>query len=121
MRPWLNRIAVLTIFGAIVWLFGPRAYEVLSKNWNGPVASVNLDHVALRGAPNWLRKNPALVRSVLSELSPVLQGHVRQDDELGLMKIVEALQRLSWVASAGLKPAHPDRLRLALELRRPVL
>ncbi len=121
MRPWLIRITVLAISGAVLWLFGPRAYEVLSKQFAGPVVSVNLDHVALRGSPDWLRKNPALVTSVLSELSPVLQGHVRQDDELGLLKIVEALQDLSWVASAGLKPAHPDRLRLALELRRPVL
>lgn len=121
MGTWVIRIAVLATLAVVLWFFGPRAYQALASSIGGPGPSVDLDKVALRDAPRWLRNNPALVRSVLSELSPVLRGEVRQDDAAGLAQVVAALQRLSWIESAAVRPAHPDRLQLALELRRPVL
>lgn len=121
MRPWVIRITVLSTFSVVLWLFGPQAYDVLSARVSGPSPLVDLDRVALSESPKWLRKNAALVRSVLSELSPVLRGQLRQDDETSLSRVVEQLRSLSWVSSAAIRPAHPDRLQLALELRRPVL
>jgi len=121
MTPWVIRTTVLTAFAVVLWFFGPRAYEAMSARVGGSTAWVDLDRVALRDGPAWLQGNPALVRSVLSELSPALRGELRQDDEAGLLRVAQDLQAASWVLAAKLRPAHPDRFQLALELRRPVL
>ena len=121
MAPWVIRITVLTAFVVVLWFFGPTAYQAMSARVGTSSTWVDLDRVALRDAPAWLRGNPPLIRSVLSELSPVLRGELRQDDEAGLARVAQDLQALSWVSAARLRPAHPDRFQLALELRRPVL
>ncbi|MEE2888431.1 MAG: hypothetical protein VX951_13455 [Planctomycetota bacterium] len=121
MAPWVIRIVVLATTTVVLWFFAPQAYQALAARIGEPGPMVDLDRVALRDAPSWLRTNPVLVRSALSELSPVLRGEFRQDDAAGLAQVVAALQELSWVESAALRPSHPDRLQLALELRRPGL
>jgi hypothetical protein len=124
MRTWFVRCAVLSVAAILLWLFGPRAWVVLSARLGGPstvAATIDLDSVGPGSAPVWLRDSPALFRAVLEEISPGLKRRVRVEDEADLTRVAGILAGMSWVADVRVRPSAEGGFRLRLELRRPVL
>jgi hypothetical protein len=116
------RIFVLGAFVATIWLCGPRAAAVLAARLHlggaaGPL--VDLDHVAFAGQPEWLDR--PLLLAVSASLSPLLQDQVALHDDVAARQLRDALAATPWVREVGVERLLPDRLRLRLELRRPVL
>lgn len=113
---------MLSAFVATLVVFGPRARHVLaarlsSANKNSP--PVALDRVGFLDLPAWLPKSALL--AVARDLQPQLCGSVPiLDDEAGRL-LQRRLETVSWVQKARLQRVFPDRLRLQLDLRRPVL
>ena len=123
MRIWIIRGVVLSTLAVVLWYFGPQAWIVLAARVGGTTttAYVDLDLVGPDRAPQWLRKNPALFRAVLEELSPHIDGKVRIDDEVALTRLAGILDGLSWVEDVRLRPASGGGFKLSMVLRRPVL
>jgi hypothetical protein len=116
------RIAVLSAFVVTLVLAGPRASQVLaarlrSASANSPL--VQLDHVSFQSFPSWLQR-PALLR-VARDLQPWLDGEVPILDEDAALRLQAGLASVPWVQKAQLQRVFPNRLRLQLDLRRPVL
>jgi hypothetical protein len=119
---WSLRVAVLSTFIVVVWLFGPRAANVLAARFQ--VAGrdsppVFIDRVGFVETPAWLQ-GPMLL-AVVRDLEPCLRGSVPILDEATATALQSELEVLPWVAAARLQRVFPDRLRLHLELREPVL
>jgi hypothetical protein len=116
------RTFVLGAFFLTVWLFGPRAAEVLAARFertaqNSPL--VALDHVGFASRPDWV--DQPLLLAMATEIGPWLQDEVPILDEVASRKLIAGLRTTPWVRDASLERVFPDRFRLRLELRRPVL
>lgn len=119
---WVVRIFVLSAFFLTVWLCGPRAAEVLAARFertaqNSPL--VALDRVGFAGRPEWV--DQPLLLAMAAEVGPWLQDEVPILDENSSRKLLDGLRTTPWVRDASLERVFPDRFRLHLELRRPVL
>ena len=124
---WALRVLVLLALAATLWLAGPKAYAVLAARVQGGTASgarVELDRVDLIEAPSWLR-GPVL-RAFLVDLEPRLteppwNGVVRLMDDAAARALRTRLQASPWILSATIERRFPDRFRVTLGLRRPLL
>lgn len=119
---WFVRVFVLSAFALTVWLFGPRAVDVLAARFqnvsrNSPL--VELDRVGFVARPEWM--DSPLLLAVSTALSPWLFDEVPILDDGVLLRLRDGLQSVPWVRSANVERVFPDRLRLQVELRRPVL
>ena len=119
---WLVRCFVLGAFAATVWLCGPRAAEVLAGRFaaaarNSPL--VRLDEVGFVSRPEWA--DEALLLAMSRDLGPWLQDEVPILDEVASRRLRDGLLTVPWVRDVGVERVFPDRFRLRLELRRPVL
>jgi hypothetical protein len=106
----------------VVWLFGPRAAAVLAARFHKAGQGsppVLLDRVGFVATPAWLQ-GPMLL-AVVRDLEPCLRGSLPILDDAAANELQAQLQSLPWVAGARLQRVFPDRLRLSLELREPVL
>ncbi|MBX3462546.1 MAG: hypothetical protein KF830_05215 [Planctomycetes bacterium] len=116
------RIFVLAAFAATVSLFGPRAASVLAARLHAgasPAAVVDLDQVGFTAQPEWMDR--ALLLAVAASLSPHLRHEIGLLDDVAARGLRDALLATPWVRGVALDRAFPDRLRLGIELRRPVL
>lgn len=119
---WPVRMVVLLTLAVTLWFAGPRAYEVLAARLdpapdNGPV--VDLDLVDFGERPDWLRSR--LLLAVAHDLSPRLSEKVRLLDEAGARMVRQRLLASPWVKAVRLREEPPDRFRVSLSLRRPVV
>ena len=118
----MARIVVLTAFGLTLWLYGPRAAEVLAARFEQAARlspAVSLDRVGFAERPEWM--DPPLLLAVSAALSPWLAEEVPILDEDMATRLREGLATVPWVREAAIERVFPDRFRLRLELRRPVL
>lgn len=119
---WVARVVVLGAFATTLWLCGPRAANVLAAKLRPDPArspAVALDSVGFVARPEWM--DGPLLLAVSASLSPWLQGELRILDEDGARLMVAGLRSVAWVADVGVERMFPDRFRLRVELRRPVL
>lgn len=119
---WFVRGFVLVAFTLTLWLFGPRAVDVLASRFehvsrNSPL--VELDRVGFVSRPEWM--DAPLLLAVSTALAPWLFDEVPILDDGVLLRLRDGLQSVPWVRSATVERVFPDRLRLQVELRRPVL
>ncbi|MCB9877045.1 MAG: FtsQ-type POTRA domain-containing protein [Planctomycetes bacterium] len=119
---WALRVFVLGAFAVTVWLAGPRAVAVLAARLDrqpqtGPM--VELDHVGFRAMPPWLDR--ALLTEVSAALSPWLSDSVGILDEATSRRLRDGLVTVPWVDEVTVERVFPDRFRLHVGLRRPVL
>lgn len=121
-RAWLVRIAVLLAFAVTVWWQGPRAAAVLAARVAAAAPAgpaVVLDRVGFGERPEWL-DGPVLV-AVARDLQPWLVSSVPIRDEEAARALRAGLRQVAWVADAHLERLFPDRFRVQVDLRRPVL
>ncbi|MBL8722858.1 MAG: hypothetical protein JNK49_02370 [Planctomycetes bacterium] len=119
---WVVRVAVLSAFAATTILWGPRAAAVLAARFErAPQHSplVALDRVGFLGQPDWL--DQPLLLAVTRDLAPWLGDELPILDDAAGQRLVEGLRTVPWVRDANLLRVFPNRMRLQLELRRPVL
>ncbi len=119
---WVVRLVVLTTFVLTVWLCGPRAVEVLAARVDSAALSsplVVLDRAGFAAQPEWMDR--PLLLAVATALSPWLSDAVPILDDVTQRRLRDGLLSVSWVREVGIERLFPDRLRLRLELRRPVL
>lgn len=119
---WAVRLIVLGAFAATVWLCGPRAAAVLAAKLDGasrPGPRVALDRVGFAERPDWLDQ-PLLV-AVAEAVSPWLSDEVGILDEATARRVRDGLETVPWVCEASIERLFPDRFRVQLALRRPVL
>lgn len=121
-RAWVARIVVVTAFALTVWLCGPRAIDVLAARVdqaakNSPL--VALDRVGFGARPDWLDK--PLLLAVSSAVSPWLSDEVPILDDEAIGRLRNGLLSVAWVRDVQIERTFPDRLRLGLDLRRPVI
>ena len=105
-----------------VWLCGPRAVEVLAARYQQATEQsprVDLDRVGFVREPEWL--TGALMVAVARDLGAWLQDGIPILDEVRCRRLREDVEKSSWVRGVELERVFPDRFRLALDLRRPVL
>lgn len=119
---WAVRVFVLAAFAVTLWLCGPRAAAVLAARLqlspnHGP--TVDLDQVGFLAQPDWMDRE--LLLAVSTALSPLLQQDLAILDEVAGRQLRDDLAAVPWVREVGIDRRMPDRLRLQLELRRPVL
>ncbi len=120
--PWLARIAVLSAFVFTVWMFGPRALEVLAARVDRASEQstpVELDRVGFVTAPDWMDRG--LLLAVSAALQPYLDATVPILDDAAQRVLRQSLLGVPWVRDVSIQRAYPDRLRLQLDLRRPLL
>lgn len=121
-RAWVARLVVLTAFVLTVWLCGPRAAQVLAARVDQAALSspkVALDHVGFAGQPEWM--DQPLLLAVAAALSPWLCDDVPILDDQSLRLLRDGLVGVPWVREVAIQREFPDRLRLAFDLRQPVL
>ncbi len=114
-------VALLAL-GLTVWLFGPRAASVVAAKAERATQhspKVLLDRVGLAQRPAWLGE--AMLLAVARDLGPWLQDEVPILDEDAARRLRDGLEGLPWVAAARIERVFPDRFRVVLDLRRPVL
>jgi hypothetical protein len=119
---WVVRIVVVTAAMATIWWCGPRAVDVLAARFDETARQsplVALDQVGFRARPEWL--DTPLLLAVSGSLSPWLSSDVPILDDATIRRLREGLLTVPWVQDAGVERLFPDRFRLRLELRRPVL
>jgi hypothetical protein len=119
---WGLRVAVLSAFVVVVWLYGPRAASVLAARFQAAghdSPPVLLERVGFLETPKWLQ-GPMLL-ALVRDLEPCLRGSMPILDDAAARSLQTDLQALPWVAGARLQRVFPDRLRLNLQLREPVL
>lgn len=119
---WALRVMVLGAFALTVWLAGPRAVAVLAAGFDhrpqaGP--KVELDHVGFRELPSWMDR--ALLTEISAALSPWLSDAVGILDEPTSRKLRDGLATVPWVEEVAVERLFPDRFRLHVGLRRPVI
>lgn len=120
--PWVARIVVVTAFVVTLWMCGPRAVQVLAARFDQAAAGsppVALDRVGFAAQPEWMDK--PLLLQVAAALSPWLTDEVPILDDASLQRLREGLRAVPWVRDVAMQRVFPDRLRLDLDLRRPVL
>lgn len=119
---WAVRVIVVATFVATVWLYGPKAATVLAARLGGEPATgpmVTLDHVGFGDSPEWLSQ-PMLI-AVAESVSPWLGSEIGLLDEEPSRRMRDGLAGTPWVRDVRVERVFPDRFRLHLELRRPVL
>ena len=119
---WAVRVFVLVAFAVTVWLCGPNAAAVLAARFGGeaqPGPTVTLDHVGFMDRPDWL--DAEMLVSVAESVSPWLSDEVGLLDEETSRRMREGLLGTSWVRHVRVERVFPDRFRLHLSLRRPLL
>ena len=119
---WALRVFVLSAFALTLWLCGPRAVEVLAARVDQAAQQsqrVVLDRVGFAQQPEWLDR--PLLLAVSAALSPWLADEVPILDDASLRRLRDGCASVSWVKEATVQRVFPDKLRLELELRRPVL
>lgn len=119
---WSLRVFVLTAFVVTVWFCGPRAMNVLAARFqeasrNSPL--VALDRVGFVERPEWMDK--PLLLTVAAALSPWLSDEIPILDDVTIRRLRDGLATVVWVREATVERVFPDRLRVHVELRRPVL
>ncbi|MCR9248204.1 MAG: hypothetical protein NXI31_24505 [bacterium] len=105
-----------------MWLCGPRAADVLAARYRQATEqspAVELDRVGFVTEPSWLQGS--LLLAVSADLGPWLQNRIAILDEPAAKRLEAGLETSAWVRDVGLSRAFPDRFRLAIDLRRPVL
>jgi hypothetical protein len=80
---------------------------------------VALDQVGFRTRPEWM--DTPLLLAVSQSLSPWLSEEVPILDDSTIRALRDGLLTVPWIEDAGIERVFPDRFRLRLELRRPVL
>jgi hypothetical protein len=121
-RAWVARIVVVTAFVLTVWLCGPRAMEVLAARVDQAAKSsplVALDRVGFVAQPEWMDRK--LLVAVSAALSPWLSDDVPILDDDALGRLRDGLLSVPWVRDVRIERDFPDRLRLGIDLRQPVL
>lgn len=120
--PWIARIVVYTAFVVVVWMFGPRALEVLEKRVSGASRHsplVDRDRVELVARPPWLTGN--LLTVVTRDLQVWLRGESPILDDAAARQLVSGLATVPWVEETRLERVFPDKFKVAFGLRRPVV
>lgn len=113
---------VLGALALTLWLAGPRAAHVIAakharaSQQSPPVA---LDRVGFVARPKWL--DEALLIAVSRDLGPWLQDEVPILDEAAARRLRDGLNTVPWVDEAHIERVFPDRFKINLTLRRPVL
>jgi hypothetical protein len=121
-RLWAIRIVVVTAFVLTVWLYGPRALAVMDQRIDQAAQSsprVALDRVGFASQPQWMDR--AQLVSVSAALAPWLGSEVPILADDALRKLREGLATVPWVEAAAVERVFPDKLKVSLSLRRPVL
>lgn len=119
---WLLRVLVFGAFGLTVWLCGPRAATVLAMKLEDSVRNsplVALDRIGIAERPAWL--DQSLLLAVAQDLSPWLGDELPILDEAGCRRLRDGLGTVPWVERVGFERVFPNRFRLQLELRQPIL
>lgn len=119
---WAIRITIWSAFLLTVWFFGPRAADVLTmrlRHSESLSPAVELGKVGFAARPDWL-STEALVM-VSRDLQPWLHGAVPILDDRSARRLQEGLRQVPWVSDLRLQRVFPDRFRMQLGLRRPVL
>ncbi|MCA8947896.1 MAG: FtsQ-type POTRA domain-containing protein [Planctomycetes bacterium] len=119
---WAARIFVVGGFALTVWLCGPRAVEVLAARYRQAAAqspAIDLDQVGFVAEPDWLA-GPLLL-AISAELGPWLQNRIAILDEPACQQLEADLATSPWVREVAISRVFPDKFRLAVDLRRPVL
>lgn len=113
---------VIATFVVTVWLFGPDAAAVLAARLGGEPSTgpmVTLDHVGFGDRPDWLEES--MLVSVAETVSPWLGDEIGLLDEDTSRRMRDGLLRTAWVRDVRVERVFPDRFRLHLTLRRPVV
>jgi hypothetical protein len=121
-RRWVVRVVVVAAFVATVVLQGPRALEILDRRVEQAARSsprVALDEVGFAAQPAWFDR--PLLLAVSLGVAPWLGSGVPILDDGALRRLREGLESVPWVAGVGMERVFPDKLKLTLSLRRPVL
>jgi hypothetical protein len=121
-RRWVVRVVVVVAFLATVVVQGPRAVEILGQRVEQAARNsprVALDAVGFAAQPAWLDR--PLLLAVSLGLSPWLGSSVPILDDDALRRLREGLLSVPWVAGVGFERVFPDKIKLSLALRRPVL
>jgi len=126
---WIVRLGALAVVAAVVLAFGPTAWRHVAHAASSRVAKdkstpVALHRVGFRGAPRWLQS--ALLPEVMTELAPRIEGpdgdaELSLLDEAGARALIASLEASPWVVEARMERVFPDRMRLFLDVRQPVL
>ncbi|MFT7534135.1 MAG: hypothetical protein ACI85K_000080 [Hyphomicrobiaceae bacterium] len=119
---WAVRVFVVIAFAATVWFCGPNAAAVLAARFGGealPGPMVVLDHVGFADRPDWL--DDEMLVSIAESVSPWLSDEVGLLDEESSRRMRDGLLGTPWVHHVRVERVFPDRFRLHLSLRRPVL
>lgn len=128
---WIVRIGVLVVAIAVIGWFGPSAWHRVAHAASARAATqpgqlVELDRVGFLEAPAWLRSE--LLPEVMAELEPrlVLGGAgdppvVGVLDEDGARALKASLEASPWVVRAVLKREFPNRFRIGLDVREPLV
>ena len=119
---WVVRLVVLTAFVLTVWLCGPKAAEVLAARFDQAAQHsplVQLDRVGIAEKPDWM--DGKLLLAVSAALAPWLSADIPILDDRGQRELRDGLAAVPWLRAVDVQRVFPDKLRLACELRRPVL
>lgn len=119
---WGIRFAVLCLFGTVLLLAGPRAYDVVAARLRdravaGP--AIALDQVGFSRLPEWLEGE--LLLAVARDLEPWLQDGPSLLDDDGVRRLQAGLRTVPWVRELAFERVFPDRFRVQFDIRRPVL
>lgn len=119
---WALWGVVLGALALTLWLAGPRAASVLAANYERAAQQsqpVDLDRVGFAVLPKWL--DEPLLLAVTRDLGPWLQDRVPILDEVSARRLRDGLRTVAWVDDARLERVFPDKFKVSLSLRRPVL
>lgn len=119
---WAVRVFVLAAFATTVWFCGPNAAAVLAARFGGEQQlgpMVTLDHVGFVERPDWLGGD--MLVAVSESLSPWLSDEIGLLDEETSRRMRDGLLATPWVRDVRVERMFPDRFRLHLTLRRPIL
>lgn len=133
-QPWLLRILVLAALALTLWFAGPRALAVLRARVadasTRESAPIDLGRGRFVRVPAWAAgRDPAsdaLRLAIASDLVERLDGGgritaLRMLDDAGAGELAARLQQSPWVLAVRTEREFPDRLRVELDLREPVL
>lgn len=119
---WAIRITIWSAFLLTVWCFGPRAADVLAtrlRHSESLSPAVELGRVGFAARPEWMSTEALVV--VSRDLQPWLHGVIPILDGRSARRLEEGLRQVAWVRDLSLQRVFPDRFRMQVGLRRPVL
>ena len=121
-RLWTIRVVVVTAFALTLWFYGGRALSILDQRIDQAAQNsprVALDRVGFAAQPDWMDR--AQLVAVSTALAPWLGSEVPILADEALKRLREGLVTVPWVEAATVERVFPDRLKVELSLRRPVL